>query len=69
VVAVLLDELTDVANPFAEISIQIDEGNTTARREKRTRMVKILERSERTKPYDGFWLWRTRRIGFSCWLM
>src|SRR6266478_6267261 len=37
VVAVLLDELTDVANPFAEISIQIDEGNTKARREKRTR--------------------------------
>jgi len=37
VVAVLLDELTDVAYPFAEISIQIDEGNTKARREKRTR--------------------------------
>ncbi len=37
VVAVLLDELTDVANPFAEMSIQIDEGNTKARREKRTR--------------------------------
>jgi hypothetical protein len=24
-------------------------------------MVKILERSERTKSYDGFWLWRTRK--------
>jgi hypothetical protein len=37
VVAVLLDELTDIANPFAEIPIQIDEGNTKVRREKRTR--------------------------------
>src|SRR5205823_2553001 len=37
VVAVRLDELTDVANPFMKIPIQIDEGNTKARREKRTR--------------------------------
>jgi hypothetical protein len=33
---VLPDELTDVANPFAEISVQINERNTKARREKRT---------------------------------
>jgi hypothetical protein len=25
------------------------------------RMVKILERSERAKSYDRFWLWRTRK--------
>src|SRR2546430_14005627 len=30
------------------------------------RMVKILERSEWAKSYDGFWLWRTRRIGSGC---
>ena len=29
------------------------------------RMVKILERSEWTNSYDGFWLWRTTGIGFS----
>src|SRR5258708_6426301 len=32
------------------------------------RMVKILERSEWAKFYDGFQSWRTRRIGSSCWL-
>lgn len=37
VVAVLLDELTYISNSFAETSIQIDEGNTKARREERAR--------------------------------
>src|ERR1700732_3142183 len=37
VVAVALDELTYVSNSFAETSIQVDEGNTKARREERAR--------------------------------
>lgn len=36
-VAVLLDELTYVSNSVAETSIQVDEGNTKARREKGAR--------------------------------
>ena len=34
-----------------------------------SRRVKILERIERVAFYDGFWSWRTQRIGCGCWYM